>query len=86
MIAVSADPPAAGQKVAAEMKLEYPILPDPLRNIIRQYGVLHPTEGIARPSLFIINREGRIVWKYIGVDAADRPAMSILFQQLHALK
>jgi peroxiredoxin len=86
MIALSADPPAAGQKVAAELNLTYPILSDVVKNFIRQYGVLHPTEGIARPSMFIVNKEGRIVWKYVGVDATDRPAIDIVLQQLAAVK
>jgi peroxiredoxin len=86
MIALSADPPAAGQKVAAELNLTYPILSDVVKNFIRQYGVLHPTEGIARPSMFVVNKEGKVVWKYVGVDATDRPPIDIILQQLAAVK
>jgi peroxiredoxin len=86
MIAVSADPPAGGQKVAAELNLTYPILSDTLKNFIRQYGVLHPTENLARPSMFIVDRQGNIVWKYVGSDASDRPPMSVVLQQLGAAK
>lgn len=86
MIAVSADSPADGQKVASELKLSYPILSDVYKNFIKQYGVLHPTEGIARPSLFIVDKEGKIVWKYVGVEAADRPPMAVVLQQLQAVK
>ena len=86
MIAVSADPPASGQKVASELNLTYPILSDTFRNFIKQYGVLHPTEGIARPSMFVVNKEGRIVWKYIGAEASDRPPISTVLQQLAAAK
>ncbi len=86
MIALSADSPADGQKVASEMKLSYPILSDVYRNYIKQYGVLHPTEGIARPSMFVVNKEGKIVWKYIGREASDRPAMETVLQQLSSAK
>ena len=86
MIAVSADPPADGQKVASELKLTYLILSYVYKNFIRQYGVLHPTEGIARPSLFIVNKEGKIVWKHMGMEAADRPPMPIVLQELAAVK
>ena len=86
MLAVSADSPADGQRVASELKLSYPILSDIYRNHIRAYGVLHPSEGIARPSMFIVNKEGKIVWKYIGMDASDRPAMATVLQQLAAAK
>ena len=84
MIAVSADSPADGQKVAAELSLTYPILSDVYKNFIRQYGVLHPTEGIARPSMFVVNKEGKITWKYVGAEASDRPKIDIVLQQLAA--
>lgn len=86
MIAISADSPADGQKVAREMKLTYPILSDINKSLIRQYAVLHPDEGIARPSMFLINKQGRIVWSYVGQDASDRPAMAVVLQQLQAVK
>jgi peroxiredoxin len=86
MIAISADPPAGGQKVAAELNLTFPILSDVYKNYIRQYGVLHPTEGIARPSMFVVNKEGQIAWKYVGTDATDRPPIDTVLQQLAAVK
>ena len=86
MVAVSADTPADGQKVAAELSLTYPILSDIYKNFIRQYGVLHPTEGIARPSMFIVNKEGKIVWSYVGAEANDRPPIDTVLQQLAAAK
>jgi alkyl hydroperoxide reductase subunit AhpC len=73
-------------KVAQEMKISFPILSDPTRNLIRQYNVLHPQEGIARPALFLVNKEGQIVWKYIGMDASDRPSLAEIFKQLQAAK
>jgi len=84
MIALSADSPADGQKVASELNLTYPILSDVYKNFIRQYGVLHPTEGIARPSMFVVNKEGTITWKYVGAEASDRPKIDIVLQQLAA--
>jgi len=73
-------------KVASEMKLTYPIVSDVQRNYIRQYGVMHPQEGIARPAMFIVNKEGKIVWKYVGFDASDRPSINVVLQQLQAIK
>ena len=86
MIALSADAPADGQKVASELNLTYPILSDVYKNYIRQYGVLHPTEGIARPSMFLVNKEGKIVWKYVGMEASDRPPMDTVLQQITSVK
>ena len=86
MIAISADNPADGQKVAAELNLTYPVLSDVYKNFIRQYGVLHPTEGIARPSMFVVNKDGKITWKYVGSEANDRPPINTVLQQLAAAK
>jgi peroxiredoxin len=86
MIAISADSPADGQKLASELNLTYPILSDVYKNYIRQYGVLHPTEGIARPSMFVVNKEGKITWKYVGMEASDRPPIDTVLQQLAAVK
>jgi peroxiredoxin len=86
MIAISADAPGDGQKVAVELKLTYPILSDVYRNFIKQYGVLHPTENIARPSMFVVDKQGRIAWKYVGTDASDRPPITTVLQQLAAVK
>lgn len=85
-MAFSADGPADGLKVAAEMNLAYPIVPDPSRTVIKAYNVLHPTEGISRPAMFVINKKGEIAWKFIGQDAADRPPMESVLKQLQAAK
>ncbi len=50
------------------------------------YNVLHPQEGIARPSMFIINKEGTIIWSYVGKDASDRPDMTAVIQRLQSIK
>jgi hypothetical protein len=33
-----------------------------------------------------VNKEGKIVWKYIGMDASDRPSVAEIFEQLQAAK
>ena len=68
------------------MKLAYPILSDTTRTAITTWGMLHPTEGIARPSMFLVNKEGKVIWKYIGMDASDRPAMATILKQLQGTK
>src|SRR5262249_62071609 len=78
--------PADGQKVASELNLSYPVLSDVYKNFIKQYGVLHPTEGIARPSMFVVNKDGKITWKYVGSEASDRPPINTVLQQLAAAK
>ena len=74
------------QQTAAEMKLTYPVLSDASRATIAAWGVLNPQEGISRPAMFIVNKQGKIVWKYVGTDASDRPSMATVLKQLQLAK
>ncbi|HWC77579.1 MAG TPA: peroxiredoxin, partial [Blastocatellia bacterium] len=48
--------------------------------VIKQYGILNAREhdGIAHPSVFIIDKVGRIQYLYVGKDPQDRPADDVL--------
>ena len=47
--------------------------------MIREYDVFHANESkgraIARPSTFVLDPDGEIVWKYVGERASDRPKL-----------
>ena len=85
-MALSADIPAQAVVTASELGITFPILSDSSRRFIRDYDVLHPQEGIARPSLFILDREGILQWRYVGQSAADRPSISIVLDQLRLMQ
>ena len=85
IIALSADEPQRARMTVAELGLTFPILSDSSRKYIRDYDVLHPQEGIARPSMFVVDREGIIRWKHVGMNAADRPPMADVLEQLRAI-
>lgn len=85
-MALSADIPAQARITASEFGLTYPILSDSSRSYIREYGVLHPQEGIARPSLFILDRNGVAQWSYVGANASDRPPIEEVLNQLRELQ
>ena len=70
--------------------LNFPILVDRDRSVIKRYGVYHglglTAFNIARPAIFIIDREQRIRFLYISKGQADRPDHAMLeaaLQQLH---
>ena len=73
VVAVSADNIDTALNTKASLRLKFTILPDPNKEVIRRYSVLHPDEGIARPAVFIIDKEGVVRFRYIGKNAADRP-------------
>ena len=80
MIALSADTPDTGQMTVSELGITYPVLSDASRTYIRQYNVLHPQEGIARPSMFVVDREGLIRWRFVGMTASERPSIETVLE------
>ena len=66
VLAICTDPPEESANLAEKLGLEYPILSDAELAVTDAYGVRHvggnPMEGadVARPALFVIDREGRI--------------------------
>jgi peroxiredoxin len=58
--------------------LPFPLLIDPERKVIRGYGVYQflgiDAFNIARPSQFLVDRDGRIRFLYVGSSQWDRPA------------
>jgi alkyl hydroperoxide reductase subunit AhpC len=74
------------RQTVLDLGLLFPVLSDSLRTHINAYDVLHPQEGIARPSAFIIDREGTIRWQFIGMNANERAPMGIIMNELRALQ
>ena len=85
-MALSADTPGLARQMALEQNLTYPVLSDQFREFIQAYDVMHPQEGIARPSMFIVDREGKIRWQYVGIGASDRVPMETIMGQLEELQ
>lgn len=69
-----------------EFNLTFPVLSDVTRRFILDYNVLHPQEGIARPSAFVLDREGTVRWYYVGMAASDRPPIGTIMSQLEAIQ
>ena len=83
---MSADLPAMARVTVSQLGLTYPVLSDSARKFIQDYNILHPQEGIARPALFVVDREGMVRWQYVGMNAADRPPMGEVIDQLRAIQ
>jgi peroxiredoxin len=63
----------------------FPILADPDHVVATQYGVFDRLgDGVAAPSVFVIDAGGRIVWSYVGRNASDRPPVDAVLAQLPA--
>jgi peroxiredoxin len=70
--------------------LTMPLLIDVDRAVTKRYGVYHrlglTAFNIARPGTFIIDREGRIRFIYVGSGQRDRPAHATLLAELENLR
>lgn len=69
--------------------IPFPILPDPARTVIRQYGVYQllglDAFNMARPSSFLIDSSGVIRFLYVGSNQFDRPAPEVLLAEASKL-
>jgi peroxiredoxin len=64
---------------------DFPLLADPDLAAIDAYGLRHEADGIgdiARPATFVIDREGRIVWRNLTDNWRIRPRPAELLQVL----
>lgn len=66
----------------------FPILADPGAKVAKEWKVfglkyvLGSPDDYDFPSVFIINRERTVVWRYIGVSKTDRPKITAIISNL----
>ncbi len=86
ILAISVESIEMGAGVSDLLQLRYPVLSDPDHRVVDQYGVYNLLgDGMATPSVFVIDREGFIRWSYVGTDTTDRPDNETILEQLSAL-
>lgn len=84
MIAVSVDQQSFAWSMAQTTGAKFQILSDADKKTIAAYGIVNAAEhdGIAHPSVFILDREGRIRFLHVGKDPQDRPSDDAIFEEL----
>jgi peroxiredoxin len=72
VVALSVDEPARSQAVRAQLGLEFPILSDPSRTVVRAWDLYNAKEfgGIAIPAVFVIGADLRV--RYRSIDATAK--------------
>ena len=65
-----------------KLLLPFPLLADTDGAVIKRYGVWHEARDMARPAIFVIDSGGRIRYRYVGQDFADRPGDDCVFAAL----
>ena len=97
LYAISVDSPAESrefaEKIAADDKgqINFPLLSDTGHRVIDAYGIRDPDyngqkfEGIPHPSVYIIDRDGRVAWAKVESDYKERPASQDIRSALKTL-
>ena len=87
VLAVSVDDLTQAGYVVDRLGLEFPIMYDPQADVVKRYGVFNLlNDGLATPATFLIDTQGNIRWKYVGVNISDRPSTKSIFRQLKKLR
>jgi peroxiredoxin len=76
------DPPKLRQKTGAT----FTIVSDPDLAAIKAFDVLDAGNGIARPAIVIVDKQGRITFRYVGENAADTVAIAVVLAELEKLQ
>ena len=82
---VSVDPPDDSARLVGKLRLPFPLLSDPRGELIKRLDLWDLREGVARPSVVVLDRSGEVRYLYSGSDAADRPGERDVFTALRGL-
>ena len=64
LVAVSPDTRSVNAKLREELKLDFPLLSDEGLRASRAYKVADTISGVGLPTFFVIDKEGKIRWRY----------------------
>jgi len=83
IVAISVETLETSTRLAQKTGIEYPILADPEHRAIEAYGVYNLLgDSRAAPSVFVVDEQGIIVWRYVGQNAQDWPSNEQILGQL----
>ena len=87
ILAVSNDQLTGAERAIDHLDLGFPALFDPEAAVIERFDVYDTlNDGYATPSVFVIDKNGDIRWKYVGRHYNDRPTNQQVIAQLEALQ
>lgn len=68
-----------------KLQLPFPLLSDARGDLAKSYGIWNDNEGVAVPTIIVVDRSGGIRYLYAGSDFADRPGDEEIFSALDEL-
>jgi peroxiredoxin len=84
LIAISVDDQSFAWSMGQTTGAKFQILSDSDKKVIMSYGILNAEEhgGIAHPSIFIVDKAGRIRFLHVGKDPQDRPPDEVILEEI----
>lgn len=84
LLAISVDDQSFAWSMAQTTGAKFQILSDSDKKVITSYGILNAEEhgGIAHPSIFIVDKTGRIRYLHVGKDPQDRPSDEAILEEI----
>jgi peroxiredoxin len=79
LAAISVDDPARADAMRRDLRLPFPVLCDPTREVIRAWDLVNAAEGdIAYPAVFVIDRERRVRYRALETTTARASVAEVI--------
>lgn len=78
VVGISVDSIASHTSWAQEMKFPFALASDPELTVAKQYGSAHPTRHSTTRTVFVIGKDGRILWRSLKFGALNETAYTEL--------
>ena len=85
VVGISVDPPPNNARMVGKLQLPFPLLSDPEGELARLFGLWDADEGVAVPSIVVVDQSAEVRYLYRGNDFADRPTDDEVFAGLRGL-
>lgn len=85
LVAIAVDPPAVSDKLAAHLELGYPLASDEDGAVMKGFGIFDPENEIAWPSIWVIEKDRTISWRWLADVFMERPPASEVLTAVEAV-
>lgn len=85
VLGVSVDSWYSNQEFARKLGLSFPLLSDFDRSACAAYGVLIPERGYSNRAYFVVDKQGRIIWREISPTPTEIPSTEDALAALEGL-
>ncbi len=79
---ISVDAPVHSKKLHRKMELGFPLLSDVEMKATRAYGVVQKDRNISVPSVFIVDKSGRIIFRHVTDNFTVRPSVETILTKV----